>query len=115
MKRSFRLTRSSDYERVRRSGTSYAHPFAILLLLENGLDSNRVGIVAGKAVGKAVERNRAKRVLRAAIINLMPLMNAGYDICLVARRPIVGRGLTEVEEALRSLLKKARVIDGTGE
>jgi hypothetical protein len=58
VKRRFRLTRSTDFKRVRRIGRSYAHPLVVLIVASNEIQQARIGIVAGKTVGMAVERNR---------------------------------------------------------
>ena len=80
MQRKFRLTRSTDFKRVRRDGKSYAHPLIVLIALENQLSITRVGVTAGKSVGNAVKRNRAKRLIRAATRALHPQMATGWDL-----------------------------------
>lgn len=44
-----------------------------------------MGITAGKKVGSAVDRNRAKRVIIAAFRQLLPYVSGGYDFVFVAR------------------------------
>jgi len=52
----------------------------------------RVGYTASRKVGMAVERNRAKRRLRAAAAALLPLYGReGNDYVLVARRETLTR------------------------
>ena len=84
MKRRFRLTRSTDFKRVRRSGKSYAHPLVVLYALKSDQAGVRVGVSAGLAVGNAVKRNRAKRLLRAAMNELITADSPGI-------RPAVDR------------------------
>lgn len=96
--------------RVRRLGKSYAHPFVVLIALPNELGSNQVGVAAGRAVGGAVQRNRGKRVIRAAIRPLLPQLRQGFDIVLLARRPILQVKSQQVQAALLGLLKRARLL-----
>ncbi len=110
MKQNFRLTRSIDFKRVRRLGKSYAHPFVVLIALPNETDHIRVGITASKAVGGAVQRNRAKRLMRAGIAPLIPQMNPGVDILLLARKAILGQKSTQVQAALSKKLKQAELL-----
>ena len=110
MKRRFRLTRPADFKRVRREGQSYAHPFVVLIALSNDLDQVRIGVAAGRAVGGAVERNRAKRLLRAGISPLLTKLSAGYDLVLLARKPILEVKSHQVTAALAQNLKKADLI-----
>jgi ribonuclease P protein component len=67
-----RLLASRDFQRVYRHGKSYAHPLMILYVLpvDEPAHANqtptRVGFVASKKVGKAHDRNLAKRRVREA-------------------------------------------------
>ena len=110
MNNRFRLTRSTEFKRVRRLGKSYAHPLLILLTLPNNLDHPRVGIAASKSVGGAVQRNRAKRLLKAAITPLLPKITTGYDLVLLARKPILTLKSQMVQAALIESLKRAGIL-----
>ncbi len=107
MQRQFRLTRSTDFKRVRRDGKSYAHPLLVLIATENQLATTRVGVAAGKSVGNAVKRNRAKRLVRAAAQELYRQIESGYDLVLIARSPIIQVKVPQVRTALQELLQRA--------
>ena len=109
MQRNFRLTRSTDFKRVRRNGKSYAHPLLVLIAIESekNLSTTRVGVAAGKSVGNAVKRNRAKRLIRAAAQDLYPQIKSGYDLVLIARAPIIQVKMPVVCTALQELLLRA--------
>lgn len=110
MKRCFRLTRSIDFKRVRRSGKSYAHPLVVLYVLKSDQAGVRVGVSAGLAVGNAVKRNRAKRLLRAAMQELIPQTVSGSDLLLLARSPLPASDLQQTRAALINLLERAGLI-----
>ena len=110
MKRCFRLTRSTDIKRVRRSGKSYAHPLVVLYVLKSDLPGTHVGVSAGLAAGNAVKRNRAKRLLRAAMNDLIPLIVPGSDLLLIARSPLPAANVFQAREALSGLLKRAGLL-----
>ena len=110
MKREFRLTRSADFKRVRHDGRSYAHPLVVLIALPNGSDRTRVGVSAGRSVGGAIQRNRAKRLLRHAMAPLMAEITSGYDLLLLARKPILTVKSDQVQQALTDKLIKARLM-----
>ena len=113
MKRRFRLTRSNDFKRVRRSGKSYAHPLVVLYVLKSDEPSVHVGVSAGLAVGNAVRRNRAKRLLRAAMNELLPRTVTGSNLVLIARSPLPDSNLQQTRTALSSLLERAGLLSQT--
>jgi ribonuclease P protein component len=109
MERRIRLRRTSNVRRVYDEWKSWSHPLLVLIARPNQLGSSRVGVTASRKVGGAVARNRAKRLLREAGRRLYPQLEAGWDVMLVARAAIVEAKETQVEEALASLLKRARL------
>jgi ribonuclease P protein component len=117
VQRKFRLTRSEDFKRVRRSGKSYAHPLVVLIVQaqdkRNGPADEphlKVGVTAGRAVGTAVYRNRAKRLLREALRPLLPNIASGLDLILIARPGLVSATLEETRQALLTLLQRAKIL-----
>lgn len=105
-----RLKANSDFQRVRREGRSWSHPLIVLIARANGLTESRLGIAAGKAVGGAVKRNRAKRRLRAAIRLAATTLSAGWDVVLVARPGLPDADWPEVVGAFTQLLKRAKIL-----
>jgi ribonuclease P protein component len=70
----------------------------------------RLGIVvAKKQLAKAVDRNRAKRLLREAFRAVGPEFPAGWDVVLVARRSLPAQPLARLVAALREGLARARL------
>jgi ribonuclease P protein component len=117
VQRKFRLTRSEDFKRVRRSGKSYAHPLVVLIVQSYDRQSGpveqprlRVGVAAGRAVGTAVTRNRAKRLLREAMRALIPNIASGVDLILIARPALASATLEETRRALLTLLQRAQIL-----
>ncbi len=109
MQRKFRLTRSEDFKRVRRFGKSYAHPLLVLVVQACDAGQLHVGVAATRAIGSAVNRNRAKRLLREAMRTLIPSIGTGWDILLIARPGLVSCNMFEVREALLTLLRRAEL------
>ncbi len=72
--------------------------------------SGNVAFVAGRRVGGAVTRNRARRVLRAAWRELAPRVREGYDVAVVARGVIRGAETRDLVAEMEELLVRARVI-----
>lgn len=71
----------------------------------------RAAWVAGRRVGGAVSRNRARRVLREAWRMLAPLVMEGYDLVMVARGPFGRAKAPELAEEIEELLRRAGLIE----
>jgi len=110
VQRKFRLTRSEDFKRVRRSGKSYAHPLVVLIVQSNNQPRLKIGVAAGRTVGTAVYRNRAKRLLREAMRTLIPNIASGLDLILIARPGLVSATLEDTHRALLNLLQRAQIL-----
>jgi ribonuclease P protein component len=111
-RRTGRLSRSAEFDRVYRQGRSVANRYLVLYTFpREGTDSPpRIGLSVGRKVGGAVERNQLKRLLREACARQADALPAGHDIVLVARAPARELGETEglagVDAALMELLAK---------
>ncbi|MCC7165785.1 MAG: ribonuclease P protein component [Anaerolineae bacterium] len=110
MKRAWRLKAESDVQRVWQQGRAFAHPLVIVRVRANGLEHSRVAFVAGKKLGNAVERNRAKRRLREALRPLWSRIAGGYDFVLIARGDIVTVSFIDIQQAVDQVLKRARLL-----
>ena len=115
MQRKFRLTRSEDFKRVRRSGKSYAHPLVVLIVQAHEQPRVKIGVAAGRTVGTAVHRNRAKRLLREAMRSLLPSITSSLDLILIARAGLATATLEDTRRALLSLLQRAQILNPTNE
>ena len=112
MERRLRLRHSRDVQRVYDEGESWAHPLVVLVIRPNTVGFSRVGVTASRNVGNAVERNRAKRLLREAARHLYPILESeGWDVMLIARPKLIDVQEMAVEEALASLLERAGLQD----
>jgi len=110
LKRKSRLTRSEDIYRVRQQGKSFVHDAIVLGVRPNQFDYNRIAIIAGRSVGGAVQRNLAKRRIRSAYQSLMAQLHQGYDLVIVARRPILDFAYARLVKDLEKLLDQAGLL-----
>lgn len=107
MQRKFRLTRSTDFKRVRSEGKSYAHPLVVLVAARSEEERPRIGVSASRSMGKAVQRNRARRLLREATRLLLPNLPGGWDLILIARAPLLQARFSEIQAAVQGLFRRA--------
>ncbi len=106
------LNDNKDFLTLYKKGTCIVSRNAVIYFRKNSLPFNRFGITAGKKVGNAVKRNRAKRIIRQAYRENEALLPLGIDIVIVARASIVnvssdtvshflaGRALNEINRVL---------------
>lgn len=94
------LKRNEDYQRLYRSGAFCSLGAALLYVCPNRLPYNRLGITAGKKVGNAVLRNRAKRIIRAAYYAAEQDMPIGVDLVIVARSSLPMQSSVRLTEAM---------------
>jgi ribonuclease P protein component len=114
-----RLRKRSEFLRVARAGRRWATPGLILQARRRQTEGRRrgaaddepaaigVGFTASRKVGKAVERNRARRRLRALAGEVLPQAGApGHDYVLIARAGTLGRPYMELSKDLKSALAR---------
>lgn len=70
-----------------------------------------MGITTSKKIGNAVERNRCRRIIRAAFREISPMLNGGYDFVFVARTRTIKKKSTDIKKIMLQHLKKAGVIE----
>ena len=113
MRTKYRLRANADIEHLRREGRSLAHPLLVLLMLPNNRELARFGFAVGRRIGKAVRRNRIKRRMREAVRQRLARQEVapGWDILLIARRPIADASYQQVDEAIGLLLRRAKLTN----
>ncbi|MGN6484644.1 MAG: ribonuclease P protein component [Thermomicrobiales bacterium] len=109
-----RLREEADVRRVRSRGKASAHGAIVARVLPNHTDppQNRYTVIAGKKSGKAVQRNRLKRLTREALRGYHPSLRKGYDIAFICRGTLEEMpDLPTAQECLRRIFAKADLID----
>lgn len=89
---------------------SWAHPLLVLYAAPNGLEITRVGISTSKRLGKAVVRNRVKRLARESVRIYLPSLPGGWDLVFVARPPAAEADYQQVKGAVETLLERACLL-----
>lgn len=107
------LKENTDFNRVYYRGKSCAKPALVVYSLKNRVGVCRVGITTSKKIGNAVERNRSRRIIRAAfqsVAKQYSFEGKSYDFVFVARTKTKYLKSTHVEKAMLECLKELGVI-----
>ncbi len=110
-----RLSRSGEFDRVYRDGSSHATRYLVLYSFPRKNEETadvRLGVSVSRKVGGAVDRNKAKRTLREAFWELSERLPDRHDFVLVAR-PEIGP-LIEQKGAAGVKLSLEEALEHTG-
>jgi ribonuclease P protein component len=99
-----RLVRGSDFRKAFRLGLRLDGPLFTMVAAPNGRAYSRLGLAASRKVGGAVQRNRAKRLLRESFRHQK--IAAGFDLVLIPKAEILTRGQGEVDREYRERLRR---------
>lgn len=112
MRRDQRLRSNADFVHARREGRSWSHPLLVLHAVHGGGDQgqSRVGVTVGRWAGGAVERNRARRRVSESVRLRYDEIEGGWDLVFVARTALGRASFADIESAVDSLLRRARLV-----
>lgn len=94
------LTRKRDFKDVFDHGSRSSSPYLVIYAQPNGLPFSRLGLSVGRKVGCAVQRNRVKRRIRAAVRAVLQSSQLRCDMVIVARAAAETVPFAELEKAI---------------
>lgn len=105
-----RLTKGSDFKRVYATGKSMNGRRMRLKFVSNGLTYTRVGIVVANSVSKrATQRNKIKRMIRAATYSSLKQVRVGIDLVISAHSSATLATFEDIQKELAWLIDKAKL------
>lgn len=105
------LKENREFRRAYNRGRSYVSPDLVTYIVKNNTNNLRIGITTGKKIGKAVERNRSRRIIRAAFAQIKDSLHPGYDIVFVARGKTPYRKSTHILSSMKKHFKDAGILE----
>ena len=105
------ITRNSDFARAYKRGKALVHSQVVIYILKNRQGTTRVGITASKKIGGAVQRNRARRVIRYALLDVLPKNSGNWDFVFVARRQTPHIKSQHLAKTIQMLLSQSGMVE----
>ena len=105
-----RLKKHWEFQRVYKSGKKHWDRYFVIYIYTTQLGQTRLGITVSKKVGKSVQRNRVKRLIREVFRLLRSDLLPSYDIVVVGRQAACELTASQVEESLYKLFRKAKIL-----
>jgi ribonuclease P protein component len=109
MTKRWALTKRAQYLAVYRSGKAWVNNLIVMKALPNECEFSRYGFSVTKNIGKAVVRNRIRRLLRE--ISRITPVKLGWDIVFIARPAAVTADYHELRKSVETLLLRAHLIN----
>lgn len=105
------LRKKSDFSSIYKKGKSVGDRYVVLFYIKNdGRGFSKLAFLASKKVGKAVIRNRARRLMRESYRELSQCLSPEYDYIFIARNTIQGKKCQDVKKSMESAAKRAKVF-----
>lgn len=106
------INQNTDFRRLYYRGKSSAKPALVVYAMKNRVGVCRVGITTSKKIGNAVERNRSRRIIRAAYQSILQdnLIKGNWDFVFVARTRTKFLKSTKVKEHMLECMKQWGII-----
>jgi ribonuclease P protein component len=100
----FRLRKPAEFRDVYAKGAKRTSRSFVVFALENGLNHSRYGLTTPRKLGKAHDRNRAKRRIREILRTARTAIPTGFDFVVNPRRSAIDRQFEELRAELIALL-----------
>lgn len=107
MDRSYSLKRHKEFRYTYARGRAHSLPLYTLVYVKSRNESVRIGFSVSKRVGNAVQRNRAKRRMRAALTPMLGCIAGGFNVIFVAKPEVLDAPFPELQKQMETLLKRA--------
>ncbi len=104
------LCENRDFRRAYNKGSSYVSPLLITYVVKNRNHQKRVGVTTSKKIGNAVQRNRARRLIKTSFREIYPKIKGKCDFVFVARSKTYKAKMQDVLREMTAHMKKAGVI-----
>lgn len=111
MDRTYSLKRHKEFRFTYRTGRQVGGGSFVLVTARNRKDKVQVGFSVSKKIGNSVQRNRAKRRLKACFSPLLPVVKPGYNLIFIARSSALTAPFLSMQKSMVAALQRAGVYE----
>ena len=104
------LKRNNDFRKIYSKGRSFKSAVLVTYVMKNRCGCTRIGITTSQKIGKAVMRNRSRRIIREVYRMISDDVRQGVDLVFVARGRTPFVKSTDILRAMKKELKEAGVL-----
>jgi ribonuclease P protein component len=97
LRKTDRILKREHFRRVYDEGRKYQGKYFTAFVLPNHRQEPRIGITVTRKVGKSVERNRSRRLIREVFRRNKWRVSEGIDIVLNVKESLLGAGYSQLE------------------
>lgn len=104
------LKKNYEFMRLYNKGRFFVGKYIVLYVIKNNTKTNRLGITVNKKVGKAVKRNRLKRLIKECYRQYEASVKEGCDLVFVARNSETLPVYSQIKREMKFLMKKMDIF-----
>jgi ribonuclease P protein component len=106
-----RVKKNAEFQKIFKHGKSFANrQFVVYCFEKEGQEDFRIGLSVSKKIGNAVTRNRIKRYIRQAFLEMKEEVKPNMDYVIIARHQAATMDFHESKKSLQHVLKIAKMI-----
>ncbi|MEG2983945.1 MAG: ribonuclease P protein component [Peptostreptococcaceae bacterium] len=105
------LKKDSDFRKVYKHGKSFANKYLVMYILNTKSEEIKLGISVSKKVGKAITRNRVRRLIKEVYrLDIDGKIKLGYDVVFIARIASKDANYKDIEKSINNLVRKTNMF-----
>lgn len=109
------IKKNSDFQKVYKTGRSYANKILIMYVMKAEDGDTRIGISVSKKVGNSIVRHHVTRLLRESYRLNRDIVKTGLDIVVVARAAAKDKSFKNIESAYLHLCGLHNILENRSE